>query len=71
MAQQPYQNQAMGGGWRRCCNCLCILGRQHSVPSAIALPLADFFPVTPGFGLANSAAAASSESEDEGGTSDA
>ncbi len=36
-----------------------------------ALPLADFFPVPPGFGLANSAAVASSESDDEGGTADA
>jgi hypothetical protein len=45
-------------------------GTVFPAPSG-ALPLADFFPVPPGFGLANSAAAASSVSDDEGGAADA
>ena len=40
-------------------------------PVPPALPLAAFFPVQQGFGLANGASMASSESEDGGGTADA
>ena len=40
-------------------------------PAPSALPLAEFFPVPRGFGLANSAAVASSESDDGGGAADA